>query len=137
MFSKPHLSGTGMQDTRHYLAAHRQATNNETFSFTAEQLTKFVANVVIQITQPQVCYPKQGTLELKSSMCQKDSNAAKMILNVDITGKDLFESSVLSTPLPPPPPPPPHTIQVHKHQSQPSIQTHLKSIHSSKIHLST
>ena len=39
--------------------------------------TKFVANVAIQITQPQVCYPnpKQDTLELKSSMCQKVSNA--------------------------------------------------------------
>ena len=34
-----------------------QPKTNQTFSFTAEQLTKFVANVVIQIAQPQVCYP--------------------------------------------------------------------------------
>ena len=31
-------------------------------------------------------------LDLKSSMCQRISNAAKTILRVDITGKDLFES---------------------------------------------
>ena len=72
----------------------RPKNTNETFSFTAEQLTKFVANVVIQITQPQVCYPnpKQDTLDLKSSMCCEVSNAAKIILNVNTAGKDLFES---------------------------------------------
>ena len=71
-----------------------QFQTSQTFNFTAEQLTKFVANVVIQIAQPQVCYPnpKQDTLDLKSSMCRKVSNAAKNILGVDITGKDLFES---------------------------------------------
>ena len=55
-----------------------QPKTQQTFSFTAEQLTKFVANVVIQIAQPQVCYsnPKQDTLDLKSSMCQKISKAA-------------------------------------------------------------
>ena len=76
------------------------------FNFTAEQLTKFVANVVIQIAQPQVCYPnpKQDTLDLKSSMCRKVSNAAKNILGFDITGKDLFESiGSLSAPAPPKP----------------------------------
>ena len=38
----------------------------QTFTFTAEQFIKFVANVVIQIAQPQVCYPnpKQDTLDL-------------------------------------------------------------------------
>ena len=79
----------------------------QTFNFTAEQLTKFVANVVIQIAPPQVCYPnpKQDTLDLKSSMCHKVSNEAKNILGVDITGKDLFESiGSLSIPAPPPPP---------------------------------
>ena len=78
----------------------------QTFQFTAEQLTKFVANVVIQIAQPQVCYPnpKQDTLDLKSSMCRKVSNAAKNILNVNISGKDLFESiGSLSAPAPPKP----------------------------------
>ena len=71
-----------------------QPKPNQTFTFTAEQLTKFVANVVIQIAQPQVCYPnpKQDTLDLKSSMCHKVSQTAKNILRFDITGKDLFES---------------------------------------------
>ena len=73
-------------------------------TFTAEQLTKFVANVVIQIAQAQVYpNPKQDTLDLRSSMCRRISNAAKTILRVDITGKDLFESigslSVLAPPL--------------------------------------
>ena len=72
-----------------------QPKTPQTFSFAAEQLTKFLANVVIQITQPQVCYPNpnQDLLDLKSSICQKISNAAKTISSVDITGKDLFESS--------------------------------------------
>ena len=71
-----------------------QPITPHTFSFTAEQQTKFVANVVIQIVQLQVCYPnpKKDMLNLKSSMCRKVSNAAKNILRVDITGKDLFES---------------------------------------------
>ena len=51
----------------------RKPKTNITFTFRAEQLTKFVANVVIQIAQPQVCYPnpKQDMLDLKSSMCRK------------------------------------------------------------------
>ena len=63
------------------------------FTFTAEELTKLVANVVIQIAQPQVCYPnpKQDTLDLKSSMCRKVSHAAKNILKFDVTAKDLFD----------------------------------------------
>ena len=80
-----------------------QPKPNQTFTFTAEQLTKFVANVVIQIAQPQVCYPnpKQDTLDLKSSMCRKVSQAAKNILKFEITGKDLFESiGPLSAPAP-------------------------------------
>ena len=80
-----------------------QPKTPQTFLFTAEQLTKFVANVVIQIAQPQVCYPnpKQDMLDLKSSMCRKISNAAKTIPSVDITGKDLFESiGPLSAPTP-------------------------------------
>ena len=85
-----------------------QPKTPQTFQFNAEQLTKFVANVVIQIAQPQVCYPttKQDMLDLKSSMCRKISNAAKNLLSVDITGKDLFESiGSLSVPAPPPPNP--------------------------------
>ena len=50
-------------------------------TFTTEQLTKFVTNVVIQIAQPQVYpNPKQDTLDLKSSMCRRISNAAETIL---------------------------------------------------------
>ena len=82
-----------------------QLQTPQTFNFTAEQLTKFVVKVVIQIAQPQVCYPnlKQDTLEMKSSMCRKVSTAAKNILGVDITGKDLFESiGSLSAPALPP-----------------------------------
>ena len=49
-------------------------TSNETFSFTAD------------------------TLDLKSRMCRKVSNAAETILNIDTIGKDLFQS-VLSAPV--------------------------------------
>ena len=82
-----------------------QPKPNQTFTFTAEQLTKFVENVVIQIAQPQVCYPnpKEDTLDLKSSVCRKVSKASKNILKFDITGKDLFESiGPLSAPAHPP-----------------------------------
>ena len=34
-----------------------QPKPNQTFTFTAEQLSKFLADVVIQIAQRQVCYP--------------------------------------------------------------------------------
>ena len=59
-----------------------QPKTTQTFQFTAEQLTKFVANVATQIAQPQVCYPnpKQDMLNLKSTMCRKVSNVAKTIL---------------------------------------------------------
>ena len=86
-----------------------QTQTTQTFQFTADQLTKFVATVVIQVAQPQVCYPnpRQDMLDLKSSMCHKISNAAKNILKVGITGKELFESiGSLSAPAPPPPPKP-------------------------------
>ena len=72
-------------------------------------------DVVIQITQPQVCYPnpKQDMLDLKSGMCRKVSQAAKNILQFDITGKDLFEAlGPLSAPAPPP-----QTLHIHDHQS--------------------
>ena len=86
--------------------SHSQPKNTQTFQFTAEQLTKFVANVAIQIAQPQVCYPnpKQDMLDLKSSMCRKVSNVAKTILAVNVTGKELFES-IGSLSAPPPPRP--------------------------------
>ena len=83
-----------------------QPKTTQMFQFTAEQLTKFVANVAIQIAQPQVCYPnpKQDMLNLKSRMCRKVSTVAKTILGVNITGKELFESiGSLSAPAPPKP----------------------------------
>ena len=82
-----------------------QLKTNQIFTFTAEQLIKFEANVVTQIAQPQICYPnpKQEMPDLTSSMCRKISNAAKTILSVDITGKDLFQSiGSLSAPAPSP-----------------------------------
>ena len=108
-------------------------TEIDRVTLTAEQLTKFVANVVIKIAQPQVCYPnpKQDTLDLKSSMCRKVSNATKTIPDVD-----LFESiGPLSVPAPPPPPPLHHSSS--RAPNQPSLQNHLESIHSTKIHYST
>ena len=81
-----------------------QPKTTQMFQFTAEQLARFVANVAIQIAQPQVCYlnPKQDMLNLKSSMCRKVSTVAKTILGVNITGKELFESiGSLSAPAPP------------------------------------
>ena len=108
-----------------------QPQTTQTFTFTAEQLTKFVAKVVIQIAQPQVCYlnPQQDTLDLKSSMCHKVSNTAKTILKIGITGKDLFESiDPLSTPAPPPP----KALHIHEYQSYPDLQTHLKITHNIK-----
>ena len=83
-----------------------QPKTTQMFEFTAEQLTKFVANMAIQIAQPQVCYPnpKQDMLNLKSSMCRKVSTVAKTILGVNITGKELFESiGSLGAPAPPKP----------------------------------
>ena len=94
--------------------------------------SKLVANVVIQIAQPQVCYPnpKQDMLDSKSSICRKISNVAKTILSVNLTGKGLFISlGSLSAPASPPPPPkkkhlhlralkltpPPNPSQNHSH----------------------
>ena len=42
-----------------------QPKTTQIFQFTAEQLTKFVANVAIQIAQPQVCYPNPLRMLLK------------------------------------------------------------------------
>ena len=114
-----------------------QSKPTQTFTFTVEQLTKFLANVVIQIAQPQVCYPnpKQHTLDLKSSMCRKVSQAAKNILKFDVTARDLFESiGPLSAPAPSPPLPP-QTLHIHEYQSTLVHQNHLKTIHHFKIHL--
>ena len=114
-----------------------QTQTSQTFQFTADQLTKFVATVVIQVAQPQVCYPnpRQDMLDLKSSMCRKISNAAKNILKVGITGKELFES-IGSLSAPAPPPPPPQTIYIYECQSELGFETPHQTIHT-KIHLTT
>ena len=112
-----------------------QTQTSQTFQFTADQLTKFVATVVIQVAQPQVCYPnpRQDMLDLKSSMCRRISNAAKNILKVGITGKELFESiGSLSAPAPPPP----KTIYIYECQSELGFETLHQTIHT-KIHLTT
>ena len=102
-----------------YATAVSQKTHPQpkikTFQFTAENLTKFVANVAIQIAQPQVCHPnpKQDMLDLKSSMCRKVSNVAKTILGISITGKELFESiGSLSAPAPP------QALYLYEHKSE-------------------
>ena len=45
---------------------------DKTFTFSAEQLVKFVANVAIQVAQPQFCYPNptQDAIDKKSSLCR-------------------------------------------------------------------
>ena len=66
----------------------------DTFSFTADQLVKFVATVALQIAQPQVCYitaPKDA-VDKKSSLCRRVSEAAKSQLGVRILGRTLFEA---------------------------------------------
>ena len=105
--------------------SHSQPKNTQTFQFTAEQLTKFVANVAIQIAQPQVCYPnpKQDMLDLKSSMCRKVSNVAKTILGVNVTGKELLNQSAHLVPLLP------QALYLYEHQGELRLQNHLKTIH--------
>ena len=50
-----------------------QTKTSQTFQFTAEQLTKFLATVVIQVAQPQVCYPnpRQDMLDLNPACAVK------------------------------------------------------------------
>ena len=54
----------------------------------------FVANVAIQVAQPQVCYinSSQDAIDKKSSMCRRASEAAKTHLGVDIAGSSLFDA---------------------------------------------
>ena len=67
---------------------------DKAFTFSAEQLTKFVANVADQVAQPQVCYanPNQDAIDKKSSLCRRVSEAAKNHLGVNITGISLFDA---------------------------------------------
>ena len=67
---------------------------DKTFTFSAEQLVKFIANVAIQVAQPQICYanPTQDANDKKSSLCRRVSEAAKNILGVTITGISLSDA---------------------------------------------
>ena len=69
-------------------------SQDKAFTFSADQLIKLVANVVIQVAQPQVCYanPTQDAIDKKSSLCRRVSEAAKNHLGVNITGINLFDA---------------------------------------------
>ena len=69
-------------------------SQDKAFRFSADQLVKFVANMVIQVDQPQVCYanPTQDAIDRKSSLCRRVSEAAKTHLGVNITGINLFDA---------------------------------------------
>ena len=68
---------------------------DKAFTFSAEQLIKFVANVAVQVAQPQDRYanPKQDAIDKKSSLCGRVSEAAKNHLGIDITGISLFDAT--------------------------------------------
>ena len=57
-------------------------------------ILKLVANVAIQVAQPQVCYanPNQDAIDKKSSLCRRGPEAAKNHLGVDITGISPFDA---------------------------------------------
>ena len=69
-------------------------SQDKAFTFSVDQLIKFVTNVVIQVAQPQVCYanPTQDAIDKKSSLCRRVSEAAKNHLGVNITGINLFDA---------------------------------------------
>ena len=79
-------------------------SQDKAFTFSADQLVKFVANVVIQVAQPQVCYanPTQDAIDKKSSLCRRVSEAAKNHLGVNITGINLFDAIAQLRPSAPP-----------------------------------
>ena len=81
-------------------------SQDKAFTFLADQLVKFVANVVIHVAQPQVCYanPTQDANDKKSSLCHRVSEAAKTHLGINITGINLFDAIGLLRPSAPPPP---------------------------------
>ena len=88
-----------VDNQKSYAAILRQNTappqpQDKTFTFSAEQLVKFVANMASQVAQPQVCYinSPQHAIDKKSSMCRRVSEAAKTHLGVDIPGSSLFDA---------------------------------------------
>ena len=100
-----------VDNQKSYTAILRQNTGlpqpqDKTFTFLAKQLVKFVANVAIQVGQPQFCYinSPQDAIDKKSSMCCRVSEAAKTHLGVDIAGSSLFDAIghlALLRPVPP------------------------------------
>ena len=61
-----------VDNQKSYAAILRQNTappqpQDKTFTFSAEQLVKFVANVAIQVAQPQVCYINSPRTQLTRS----------------------------------------------------------------------
>ena len=88
-----------VDNQKSYAAILRQNTalpqsQDKAFTFSAQQLVKFFANVAIQVAQPQVCCinSPQDAIDKKSSMCRRVSEAAKTHLGVDITGSSLFDA---------------------------------------------
>ena len=81
-------------------------STSNTFNFTAEQIVSLVTNVVIQITQPQLCAKNlpEKQVQAKSDLSKQIAETAKKCLGVNIQGKDVFES-IISWPAPPPPAP--------------------------------
>ena len=87
-----------VDNQKSYAAILRQTTaspqpQGKTFTFSAEQLVKFVVNVVIQVAQPQVYYisSPQDAIDKELSTCRRVSEAAKTHLGVDIAGSSLFD----------------------------------------------
>ena len=76
---------------------------NNTFNFMAEQIVSLVTNVVIQITQPQLCTKNlpEKQVQAKSDLSKQIAETAKKCLGVNIF-QDVFES-IISQPAPPPP----------------------------------
>ena len=75
-------------------SARTPQPQGDTFTFTADQLVKFVATVAIQITQPHLCYttaPKDA-VDKMSSLCRRVSEAAKRKLGISISGNTLFDA---------------------------------------------
>ena len=79
---------------------------NNTFNFTAKQIVSLVTNVVLQIAQPQLCTKNlpEKQVQAKSDLSKQIAETAKKCLEVNIAGKDVFES-IISRPAPPPPAP--------------------------------
>ena len=75
-YKKQVLSKHVVDNQKSYASILKQNTapppqpKGDTFSFTADQLIKFVATVAMQIAQPQVCYSHaQKTQLTKSQVC--------------------------------------------------------------------